>query len=61
MSVWDLKRNDVKGALAEAERLMKAGEFYPDTAQVLIMLHDDPEEYLKGFKKLAKKYDFVKL
>ena len=51
MSVWDLKRNDIKGCV---DLYDKQG-VSPDEARVMIRLQDDPAELLKIMKTWKRK------
>jgi hypothetical protein len=52
-----LDRNDVPAALARFEKEWKAtkGEPSPDLCQTLIMLQDDPAEYLAAVRAFVAK------
>ncbi len=55
--IGQLPANDVDAALAWLERQIKrAGKIDPDDAASLIMLQDDPDEYIRRGNELMMRY-----
>lgn len=54
MSITELERNDVDGAIAVAEQMKRRGTWGPDAAQMLLMLQDNDEELAARLAKLEE-------
>jgi hypothetical protein len=50
VSVWDLERNDLEGAIAFVEA--RGGDITPDESQVLQQLQDDPAELRAAMRRI---------
>lgn len=59
MTLEQLDRNDVAGALALYERGVRDGTWTPDHAQVAITLQDDPDELFAGMEQLYQDPTFA--
>jgi hypothetical protein len=47
VTIYELDRNDVEGAMAVYRGLKARGKWRPEDGSMLLMLQDDPEELLK--------------
>lgn len=50
--VFQLKRNDLKGALALAKELIESGNYDKYTAEALLKLQDNPDKLIDQINEL---------
>ncbi len=55
MTIQELERNDVEGALRLRRELISRGEWGRDTAEILLMLQDDPSELIRRIRDEDRK------
>lgn len=56
MTVTDLDRNDVQGALQVYQTEMAAGTWSADKAEAMLQLQDDPTELLRRLAKITSRH-----
>ena len=55
-SFADLQRNDIDGALAVAKAALDAGAYTAEVAQPLVMMQDDPRDFINRLAALRASY-----
>lgn len=61
VSIFELKRNDLKGSLELAEEEIKSKTYTGEFAEMIIMMHDDDSAIVlrEKLKKLLEKYRYT--